>query len=80
MVDVRTYSGIIDYQPRELVLTVKAGTPIHDIDAALDAQGQMQAMLQGLGDDGVMRNVSRGGSGCAASYPSAGLARSGRPT
>lgn len=42
-VDMRAYSGIIDYQPRELVLTVKAGTPIHEIDAALDAQGQMLA-------------------------------------
>jgi glycolate oxidase FAD binding subunit len=43
VLDMRAYCGIIDYQPRELVLTVKAGTPIQEIDAALDAQSQMLA-------------------------------------
>ena len=28
--DVRPYAGIIDYEPKELVLTVRAGTPIAD--------------------------------------------------
>jgi glycolate oxidase FAD binding subunit len=33
----------VAYEPRELVLTVKAGTRLADIDAALAAQGQMLA-------------------------------------
>jgi glycolate oxidase FAD binding subunit len=36
-------AGIVAYEPRELVLTVKAGTRLADIDAALAAQGQMLA-------------------------------------
>jgi glycolate oxidase FAD binding subunit len=35
------YAGIIAYEPRELVLTVKAGTRLADIEAALAAEGQM---------------------------------------
>ena len=33
------YAGIVAYEPRELVLTVKAGTRLADIDAALAARG-----------------------------------------
>ncbi len=35
------YAGIVAYEPRELVLTVKAGTRLSDIEAALAGQGQM---------------------------------------
>ncbi|MET0988259.1 MAG: glycolate oxidase subunit GlcE [Steroidobacteraceae bacterium] len=35
--------GIVDYEPAELVMTVQSGTPLADIDAALDARGQMLA-------------------------------------
>lgn len=38
--DVAPYAGIVAYEPRELVLTVKAGTRLSDIDAALAAEGQ----------------------------------------
>ena len=38
------YAGIVAYEPRELVLVVKAGTRLADIDAALAAQGQMLAV------------------------------------
>jgi glycolate oxidase FAD binding subunit len=41
--EVGAYAGIVAYEPRELVLTVKAGTRLADIDAALAAQGQMLA-------------------------------------
>jgi glycolate oxidase FAD binding subunit len=34
-------AGIVAYEPRELVLTVKAGTRLADIEAALAAEGQM---------------------------------------
>ena len=35
------YAGIVAYEPRELVLTVKAGTRLADIENALAAEGQM---------------------------------------
>jgi glycolate oxidase FAD binding subunit len=40
-VDMRDYAGIIDYQPRELVLTVRAGTTLEVIEAAMASEGQM---------------------------------------
>jgi len=33
--------GIVDYDPAELVVTVRAGTPLAELQAALAAQGQM---------------------------------------
>lgn len=39
--DMGAYAGIVAYEPRELVLTVKAGTRVADIEAALAAEGQM---------------------------------------
>ena len=39
--DVRGHAGIIDYEPRELVLTVRAGTALTEIEAALAAENQM---------------------------------------
>ena len=41
--DTRAHSGIIDYEPKELVLTVRAGTSLTEIEAALDAQHQLFA-------------------------------------
>jgi glycolate oxidase FAD binding subunit len=37
------YAGIVRYEPRELVLTVRAGTRVADIEAALAAERQMLA-------------------------------------
>lgn len=39
--DLRPYTGIIDYEPKELVLTVRAGTTLAEIEAAMEAEGQM---------------------------------------
>lgn len=39
----RTLTGVVDYQPKELVLTARAGTPLAEIEALLAAQGQMLA-------------------------------------
>jgi glycolate oxidase FAD binding subunit len=41
--DTRTYSGILEYQPEELVITACAGTPLKEIEAALKAKNQMLA-------------------------------------
>ncbi|MBU3550910.1 glycolate oxidase subunit GlcE [Polynucleobacter sp. MWH-Berg-3C6] len=41
--NTRTYSGILEYQPEELVITACAGTPLKEIEAALQAKNQMLA-------------------------------------
>lgn len=35
------HCGIVDYEPTELVLTARTGTPLAEIEATLSAQGQM---------------------------------------
>jgi len=39
--DPRAHAGIVDYEPTELVVTVRCGTPLAELEAALDARGQM---------------------------------------
>ncbi len=39
--DMRAYTGIIDYEPKELVLTVRAGTPLEEIEALMAQENQM---------------------------------------
>ncbi|WP_371230003.1 glycolate oxidase subunit GlcE [Pseudomonas sp. QE6] len=39
--DTRRHSGIVSYDPTELVLTARAGTPLAEIEAALDEAGQL---------------------------------------
>ena len=41
MLDVSAYSGVVTYEPKELVLTVRAGTRLTEIEAALAAERQM---------------------------------------
>ena len=41
--DVREYSGIVAYEPKELVLTVRAGTPLAEVEATLANERQMLA-------------------------------------
>ena len=38
--DTRAYRGILSYEPSELVMTVRAGTPMVEVQAALAEQGQ----------------------------------------
>jgi len=40
LLDTRDHSGILDYAPSELVVTVAAGTPLVELEAALAEQGQ----------------------------------------
>lgn len=39
--DVSGHRGIVNYQPSELVVTVRCGTPLLELEQALAAQGQM---------------------------------------
>jgi len=41
--DTREYAGIVDYEPTELVVTVRAGTLLADVERALASEGQMLA-------------------------------------
>ena len=43
ILDMRGLSGVVDYDPPELVLTVRAGTPLAEIEALLAAHSQMLA-------------------------------------
>ena len=43
VLDVSAFNGIVDYQPEELVLTLRAGTPMDVVDAALTGARQMLA-------------------------------------
>lgn len=41
ILDVRGHSGILNYEPTELVATVRAGTRLSELEQALSTQGQM---------------------------------------
>ncbi|MGA8864628.1 MAG: glycolate oxidase subunit GlcE [Gallionella sp.] len=42
-VETGKHRGIVEYDPRELVLTARSGTPLSEIEAALNQAGQMLA-------------------------------------
>jgi glycolate oxidase FAD binding subunit len=43
VLDTRAYAGIVAYEPTELVITARCGTPLADLEAALRAEGQQLA-------------------------------------
>jgi glycolate oxidase FAD binding subunit len=43
VLDLRRHAGIVAYDPTELVITARAGTPLAEIEAALAAERQMLA-------------------------------------
>jgi glycolate dehydrogenase FAD-binding subunit len=43
VLDISSYRGIVAYEPRELVLTVKAGTALTEVERALEGERQMLA-------------------------------------
>ncbi len=40
VLDTRDHRGIVSYEPTELVITARCGTPLSEIDAALESHGQ----------------------------------------
>ena len=40
VIDCRRYSGIVQYEPTELVVTVRCGTPLEELEAVLAERGQ----------------------------------------
>jgi glycolate oxidase FAD binding subunit len=53
VLDTRPYCGIIDYDPTELVITARCGTPLAEIDAALAEKNQMLAFEPPYFGDGA---------------------------
>jgi glycolate oxidase FAD binding subunit len=43
ILDTRSHTGIVDYEPTELVITARCGTPLAEIEAVLAQQNQMLA-------------------------------------
>ncbi|MFK3741120.1 glycolate oxidase subunit GlcE [Massilia sp. TN1-12] len=43
ILDTRAHAGIVDYEPTELVITARCGTPLAEVEAALAERGQMLA-------------------------------------
>lgn len=41
LLDTRCYGGIVAYEPTELVVTARCGTPLAELEALLDGAGQM---------------------------------------
>jgi len=80
--DVRVHSGIVDYEPSELVLVARAGTPLREVEAVLEKNRQMLAFepphfapaaasMPPSGDDAISRAMTaatRGATlgGCVA--------------
>lgn len=68
--DVRDYAGIIDYEPTELVVTARAGTPLAELERVLADHGQMLACeLPHFGPGATLGGcVAAGLSGPARAY------------
>ncbi len=43
VLETRAYAGVVDYEPTELVITARAGTPLSEVETLLSANGQMLA-------------------------------------
>ena len=43
LLDLRPYRGIVDYEPSELVITARCGTPLSEIESTLNDRGQFLA-------------------------------------
>lgn len=69
VLDTRPYSGIVDYEPTELVITARAGTPLTAVEAAMRQRGQMLGFEPPHFDEGATLG------GCVA----AGLSGPRRP-
>jgi glycolate oxidase FAD binding subunit len=62
ILDTRAYTGVIDYEPTELVITARCGTPLAEIEAALAERGQMLAFEPPHFGDGVGTCATIGGA------------------
>ncbi len=83
----RALTGVVEYQPKELVLTARAGTPLAEIETLLAEQGQMLAFEPPhFGEcplpnpDGTTKQSTKPASGQVAAYlPQAGEGANAEP-
>ena len=47
VLDVSAYRGVIDYEPSELVMTARTGTPLSEIERALAQGGHVGHIVAG---------------------------------
>src|SRR3954447_3724217 len=60
--DLRSFRGIVDYEPSELVITARCGTPLSEIESALSERGQFLAFEPpGFGADPTVGGVIAAG-------------------
>ena len=60
--DMRAHTGVLNYEPTELVLTAKAGTPLSEVEALLTDAGQMLPFEPPVfGDTSTLGGVMAGG-------------------
>ena len=75
--DLSGHRGILNYQPKELVITARGGTPLAEIEAALAEQGQMLPFepphfaRPGQGEATLGGTIAAGLSGPARPYQGA---------
>lgn len=75
IVDMRGFAGVVDYDPPELVLTVRPGTPLAEVERLVADQGQMLAFEPF--DHGPLFGEAPG-SATIGGIVAAGVAGSGR--
>ncbi|CAN7412813.1 glycolate oxidase subunit GlcE [Pseudomonas brassicacearum] len=62
VLDTRVHRGIVHYDPTELVITARAGTPLRELLAALDAAGQrLPCEPPAFGDDATVGGMVAAG-------------------
>ncbi|HWR77895.1 MAG TPA: glycolate oxidase subunit GlcE, partial [Thiobacillus sp.] len=71
--DVTGHRGIVSYEPTELVITARAGTPLAEIEATLAADNQMLGFEPPHFTDGIEARGARQGGPGSASSPAATL-------
>src|SRR5690606_11403044 len=73
--DVRGYAGIVSYEPTELVVTARCGTPLAELDAPLAGKGQLLAFEPPQLGPGA---AVGGAIACGLSGPTRWMARAAR--
>ncbi len=73
-VSLAALAGIVDYDPAELVLTVRPGTPLADVQALVASEGQMLA-FEPWGDAGATIGGSVAAGAAGSRRVTAGSAR-----
>jgi glycolate oxidase FAD binding subunit len=69
VVEMAEYAGVVAYEPRELVLTVRAGTPLEEVERVLEGERQMLPFEPPHFAHGTARATIGGAVACGLSGP-----------